>query len=81
MQSQQQAPGGRNQKAGWQSEGEALWTMDNARDRDDEISDPARKHDIQGRTRTRMVLWEEHLKSPVAALAKALDRLEAVYKC
>ena len=32
--------------------------------------------DILERTRTRLGLSEEHLKSPVAALAKALECLE-----
>ena len=30
--------------------------------------DPARKEDILGRTKTRLGLWEEHLKDPVNAL-------------
>ena len=38
--------------------------------------DPARKEDILGRTRTRLEVWEEHLKDPMAALAKALECLE-----
>ena len=38
-------------------------------------------NDNKGRTRTRMVLWEEHPQSPVAAPAKALECLEAVYEC
>ena len=38
---------------------------------------PARKEDILGRTRTRLDLWEEHLKDPILALEKALACLEA----
>ena len=57
----------------------ALWAMNAARDRDEEFCDLARKEDILGRTKTRLELWEEHLKDPVAALAKVLERLEAAY--
>ena len=46
--------------------------MNAARDRSVEFYDPARSDDIQGRTKTR----EEHVKDPVAALAKALECLE-----
>ena len=42
----------------------------------EEYYDIARKEDILGRTKTRLVLREEHLKDPVAALAKALECLE-----
>ena len=42
----------------------------------EEYYDPARKEDILGRTETRLELWEEHLKDPIAALAKALECLE-----
>ena len=37
------------------------------------------KEEILGRTKTRLELWEEHLKNTVAALAKALECLEAAY--
>ena len=30
--------------------------------------DPARKADISGRTKTRLGLWEEHLKDPIIAM-------------
>ena len=55
--------------------------MKAARDRDNEFHDPARKNDILDRPQTRLELWEEHLKSLVAALTKALDCLDAVYDC
>ena len=54
----------------------ALWGMKVAWDRGEEYYDPPRKEDILGRTKTRLDLWEEHLKDPVAALAKALACLE-----
>ena len=55
--------------------------MKAAKDREDEFYDPARENDIQGKPQTRLELWEEHLKSPGAALAKALACLEGVYEC
>ena len=45
-------------------------TVKAARDRDEELFDPARTEDFLGRTKTRLELWEEHLKDPVAALGK-----------
>ena len=55
----------------------ALWAMKAAWDRGKEHYDPARKADIFGRTKNRLYLWEEHLKDPIAALAKkALECLE-----
>ena len=39
------------------------------------------KIDIQDRTRTRLELWEEHLKSPLAAQAKVLECLEVAFEC
>ena len=55
----------------------ALWAIRAARDRDEEFYDPARKEDILGRTKTRLEMWDGHLKDPVAALEKALECLEA----
>ena len=49
--------------------------MKAAWDRGEEYFDPARE-DILERTETRLELWEEHLKDPIAALAKALECLE-----
>ena len=54
----------------------ALWAMKAAWNRGEEFYDPARKEDILGRTKTRLELWEEHLKDPMAALAKSLESLE-----
>ena len=53
----------------------ALWAMKAAKDRGEECHDPARKEDILGRSKTRLELWEEHLKDPVCSLEKALKLL------
>ena len=45
----------------------------------EEFYDPVCEEDILGRTTTRLELWEEHLKDPLAALAKALGCLENPY--
>ena len=50
----------------------ALWSMQAAKDRKDEFYDPAREEHISRRNNTRLELWEEHLKDPIAALDKAL---------
>ena len=42
-----------------------------AQDRKEEFYDPAREEDISKRNKTRLELWEEHLKDPIAALDKA----------
>ena len=55
--------------------------MKAARDRDDEFHDPARKNDIPGRPQTRLDLWEEHLKNPVALTKVLVDCLDADYDC
>ena len=46
--------------------------MKAAKDRCEEYDDPARRENIQGRTKTRLELFEEHLKDPIVALEKAL---------
>ena len=51
----------------------ALGAMNAAWNRSEEYYDPARKEHILGRTKTRVELWEEHIKDPIAALAKVLD--------
>ena len=51
--------------------------MKAAWDRGEEYYDPARKEeDILGRTKTRLDLWEEHVKDPIVGLAKALECLK-----
>ena len=60
-------------------EAKALWAMKAARDRKEGFYDPAREEDISRRIKTRLKLWEEHLKDPIAALDKALKRLVSQY--
>ena len=48
-----------------------LWKMKAARDAGEEYYDPTRKDNIQGRSETRLALWEEHLKDPIVALDSA----------
>ena len=57
----------------------AQWTMKAAKDRREEFYDPARGKDILGRNKTRLELWEEHLKDPIVALDKALKSVEDQY--
>ena len=60
-------------------EAKALWAMKAAKDRKEEFYDPAREEDISRRNKTRLELWEEHLKDPIAALDKALKCVESQY--
>ena len=55
---------------------EALWKMKAAKDRREDFYDPERKDNILVRNRTRLELWEAHLKDPVVALDKALKCVE-----
>ena len=50
--------------------------MKAAKDREEDFCDPARKDNILGRNKTRLELWEEHLKEPIVALDKALKCVE-----
>ena len=54
----------------------ALWAMKAAWDRSEEFYDPARKDNILRRKQTRLELWEEHIKDPIAAVDEALKCLE-----
>ena len=56
-----------------------LWTTNAAKDRKEEFYDPAREEDISKRNKTRLELWEVHLKDPIAALDKALQCIESPY--
>ena len=49
--------------------------MKAANDRSEENYDPARKEDILGRTKTRLELWEEHLKDSIVNLEKGAEVL------
>ena len=53
--------------------------MKAAKDRKEEFYDLARQNYILERNRTRLELWEEHLKDPIVALDKALKCVEDQY--
>ena len=57
----------------------ALWAVRAAKDRQEEFYDPAREEDISRRSKTRLELWEEHLKDPIVALDEALKCVEDQY--
>ena len=48
----------------------ALWTVKTAKDRGEDFYDAERKDNILGRNKSRLNLWEERLKDPIAALDK-----------
>ena len=54
----------------------ALWRTKAARSSGEELYGPERKDNILGRNKTRLDLWEEHLKEPIVALDKALKCVE-----
>ena len=62
--------------------------MKAAKDRREKFYDLARKDDMLGRNKTRLELWEAHLKDPIEALDKApkcvedqfVSLLEALWK-
>ena len=58
----------------------ALWAMKAAKDRKEEFYDLAREENISRRNKTRLELWEEHLKDPIASLDRALKCVESQYK-
>ena len=53
-----------------------LWKMKAARDSGEIFYDPERKDNILGRKKTRLELWEEHLKDPIVVPDKALKCVE-----
>ena len=59
---QRHEQGNRRKKPSESQKAKALWAMKAVKDRCGEYFDPARKEDILGRTKTRLELWEEHLK-------------------
>ena len=59
---------------------ESFWKMKAARDGGDDFYDPERKNNMLGRNKTRLELWEEHLKDPIVALDKALKCVENPYQ-
>ena len=54
--------------------------MKAARDSGEDLYDSERKDNILGRNKTRLELWEEHLKDPIVALDKALKCVEDPYQ-
>ena len=57
----------------------ALWKIKAAKDAGEEYFDSTREDNIKGRNKTRLALWEEHLKDPLVALDKALKCVEGLY--
>ena len=57
----------------------ALRAMQAAKDREKDVYDLARKDNNLRRNKTRLELWEEHLKDPLVALDKALKCVESQY--
>ena len=55
---------------------QALWKMKAAKDTGEEYYDPMREDNILWRNKTRLALWEEHLKDPIVALDEALKCVE-----
>ena len=56
----------------------ALWKMKAAKDAGEEYYDPECEDNILERNKTRLALWEEHLKDPIVALDKALKCVEKI---
>ena len=50
--------------------------MKAAKDMGEDFHDPERKDNMLGRSKTRLELWEKHLKDPIVALDKALKCVE-----
>ena len=61
-------------------EAKALWKMKAAKEAGEEYYDPTRVDIILGRNKTRLALWEEHIKDPTVALDKAFRCLENWYQ-
>ena len=53
--------------------------MKEVKDAGEKYYDPTREDNILGRNKTRLALWEEHLKDPIVALDKALKCVENSY--
>ena len=56
--------------------GKALWKVMAAKDAGEEYYDSTREDNIQGRSETRLALWEEHLKDPNVSCPWFLGRKE-----
>ena len=57
----------------------ALSKMKAAKEAGEEYYDPTCEDNIQGRNRTRLAPWEEHLRDPIVALDKALKCVDNSY--
>ena len=60
----------------WGTQAKVSWAMKEAKDRGEDYCDPNHQKEIETRDQIRLNLWAIHLKSPAAALAKALECLE-----
>ena len=70
---------GRVRKPNASQKAKALWKVKAGTDSGEDFYDPERKDNILGRNKTRLELWEEHLKDPIVALDKALKCMEKPY--
>ena len=71
---------GRVRKPNESQEAMALWKMKAERGSEEDFYDPERKDKILGINKTRLELWEEHLKDPIVAVDKALKCVEKQYQ-
>ena len=58
----------------------AFWRMKAAGDGGDDFYDPEHRHNILGRNKTRLEMWEEHFKDPIVALDKAMKCVKNPYQ-
>ena len=63
----------KSKKPGDNKKARALWAMKEATDRKEDYYDPNHQTCFQERNHIRLGVWEVHFKSPMAALAKALE--------
>ena len=56
-----------------------FWKMKATKDAGEKYNDPEREEDIVRRNRTRLALWEQHLKNPTVAPDEALKCVENTY--
>ena len=66
-------------KTAGDSEGKSPVGHESSQRQERRVYDPARNEDISRRNKTRLELWEEHLKDPIAALDKALKCVASQY--
>ena len=78
LQEMRKAAGVRKPNASQQAR--ALWKMKAARESGEVFYDAERNDNIFGRNKTRLELWEGHLKDPIVALDNALKCVENQYR-